>query len=123
MEALRLWGNRPGVPGIGGTAVQVPTFYGHALSITVELKTSADVDAVRQALQKGAGLKVLDAPGERIYPMPMLVNADPTVHVGRIRQVQGEGNWFELFAVIDNAGRGAALNAVDAALALLERGA
>ncbi len=120
VEALRLWGNRPGVPAIGGTAIQVPTFYGHALSIAVQLREPVHADRVREVLQKAPGLKVLDVPGEKVYPMPMLVAADPTVHVGRIRQAPGEGNWFELFAVVDNAGRGAALNAVDAALALLE---
>ncbi len=120
VEALRLWGNRPGVPAIGGTAIQVPTFFGHGLSIAVQLTSPAHADRVRDALDKDPGLKVLDQPGEKVYPMPMLVTADPTVHVGRIRQAPGEGNWFELFAVVDNAGRGAALNAVDAALALLE---
>ena len=58
---------------------------------------------------------MLDAPAERIYPMPMLVTADPTVHAGRLRL---DGDRALLFASVDNAGRGAALSAVEAAEAM-----
>lgn len=113
-EAQRIWQGE--LPVFGGTAVQVPTFFGHALSISVELGQTPDEAKVRDLLRQSKALKVLDAPDEKVYPMPMLVTADPTVHVGRIRQVPQSPGWFDLFAVIDNAGRGAAWNAVDIAL-------
>ncbi len=121
LEAARIWSSVPDVPQLLGTAIQVPTFYGHALSMTVELGADADEAAAREVLREAPGLKVLDVPGERIYPMPMLITADPTVHVGRIRSVPGAPRELLLYAVVDNAGRGAAWNAVGALRALLSR--
>lgn len=110
------WSERPV---IAGTAVQVPTFFGHMVSLEVELRQDADVEAVRAAWKGSAHVKVLDDASERIYPMPMLVGSDPSVHVGRIRRVPGDARRFLLVLTLDNAGRGAALTAVEAAAALI----
>jgi aspartate-semialdehyde dehydrogenase len=56
---------------------------------------------VAAALKAAPNVKVLDAPGEGIYPMPMVAVADRSVHVGRIRAA---GNHFWLVAAVDNAG-------------------
>ncbi|MGQ0507542.1 MAG: aspartate-semialdehyde dehydrogenase [Myxococcaceae bacterium] len=109
-------------PQLSGTAIQVPTFFGHLLSLTVRLRTGATAEKVRELLKEGPGMKLLDTPAERIYPMPMLVTADDALHVGRIRQQRGALDGFHLVAAIDNAGRGAALNAVETAGLLAERG-
>jgi aspartate-semialdehyde dehydrogenase len=50
--------------------------------------------------------------------MPNLVTADPTIHVGRLRSFPQAPEWLTLFATVDNAGRGAALNLVEAGLRL-----
>jgi aspartate-semialdehyde dehydrogenase len=121
-ESLRLWAGQAQVPEVAATLVQVPTFYGHALSLAVKLGRPASADEVRDAFKGATSVKVLDVPGEKVYPMPMLVTADPTVHVGRIRAVPGEPDCVLLFAAIDNAGRGAALNLVEVGDALLGRG-
>lgn len=121
LEAARLFASRGETPVIAGTAVQVPTFYGHGLSLHVQLRTPAPVEQVRAALKTSPALKVLDAPTEKVYPMPMLVTADPTVHVGRVRAFPQAPEWVTLFAALDNAGRGAALNLVEAGLKLVER--
>ncbi len=123
-ESQRVWSGIEDAPEIRGTAIQVPTFYGHALTLTVELGRDVTVDEVREALRRAPGLKVLDAPAERVYPMPMLITADPTVHAGRIRvtpAANGGRAVVELVVVVDNAGSGAARNAVDVARALLRR--
>jgi aspartate-semialdehyde dehydrogenase len=123
LEAARLFGARGETPVIAGTAVQVPTFHGHGLSLHVQLETPAPAEQARAALKASPALKVLDAPAEKIYPMPMLVTADPTVHVGRLRTFPQAPEWLTLFATIDNAGRGGALNLVEAGLRLLQRSA
>lgn len=122
-ESVRLWSGQSEVPEVAATLVQVPTFFGHALSVAVKLGRPTPVEQAREALRAFPGIKVLDTPGERVYPMPMLVTADPTVHVGRLRAVPGEPDRLLLFATIDNAGRGAALNLVEVGEALLSRGA
>lgn len=121
LESARLFASKGEVPVVAGTAVQVPTFYGHGLSLHVRLKKPASVDQARAALKGSPALKVLDSPGEKIYPMPSLVTADPTVHVGRLRSFPQSPEWLTLFATVDNAGRGAALNLVEAGLRLAER--
>ncbi|WP_163782317.1 aspartate-semialdehyde dehydrogenase [Myxococcus vastator] len=121
LEAARLFSSRGDVPVIAGTAVQVPTFYGHGLTLNVQLKKPGPVEQVRAALKTSGVLKVLDVPGERVYPMPMLVTSDPAVHVGRVRAFPQAPEWVTLFASVDNASRGAALNLVEAGLRLAER--
>jgi aspartate-semialdehyde dehydrogenase len=121
LEVARLFAPKGEVPVVAGTAVQVPTFYGHGLSLHVRLKKPAPVEQARAALKGSPALKVLDSPGEKVYPMPSLVTADPTIHVGRLRSFPQAPEWLTLFATVDNAGRGAALNLVEAGLRLAER--
>ncbi|ATB27319.1 aspartate-semialdehyde dehydrogenase [Melittangium boletus] len=121
LECARLFAPRGEVPVVAGTAVQVPTFHGHGLSLMVRLKKPAPVEQARAALKGAPSLKVLDSPGEKVYPMPSLVTADPTVHVGRLRSFPQAPEWLTLFATVDNAGRGAALNLVEAGARLADR--
>ena len=119
-EAARIW-SAPQSPAVVGTAFQVPTFYGHLLSVEVELTAAPGVEAVREAFKASAHLKLLDAPIERVYPMPMLASGDPTVHVGRVRELRGWRRGFTFVVAVDNARRGGALNAIEIGQALLGR--
>jgi aspartate-semialdehyde dehydrogenase len=119
-EASRIWSTSP-KPRIFGTAIQAPIFYGHLLTVEVQMASSASIDDVRAAVTSSSHLKMLDPPSERIYPMPMLISGDPAVQVGRIREVPGSTGWFSLVIAIDNARRGAALNAIEIGEALLAR--
>jgi aspartate-semialdehyde dehydrogenase len=121
LECARLFAPRGEVPVVAGTAVQVPTFHGHGLALQVRLKKPAPVEQARAVLKESPALKLLDSPTEKIYPMPSLVTADPTVHVGRLRSFPQAPEWLALFATVDNAGRGAALNLVEAGLRLAAR--
>jgi aspartate-semialdehyde dehydrogenase len=67
------------------TAVRVPVFYGLTVIARVVTARAMSMDAVRQALGAAAGVKLVDRPGERIYPMPMLSMNDDAVLVGRVR--------------------------------------
>ncbi|MFB1482090.1 aspartate-semialdehyde dehydrogenase [Corallococcus sp. RDP092CA] len=120
LEAARLFSALGETPVLAGTAVQVPTFHGHGLTVNVQLKKPGPVEQVRAALKTSPSLKVLDTPGERVYPMPMLVMSDPAVQVGRVRAFPQAPEWVTLFASVDNAGR-AASHLVDAGLKLAER--
>lgn len=121
LEAARLFAPRGEVPLIGGTAVQVPTFHGHGLSLHIRLRKPAVLEQVRTTLRSAPTLKVLDSPSEKIYPLPSLITSDPTIHVGRVRAFPQVPEWITLFATVDNAGRGAALNLVEAGLRLAAR--
>jgi aspartate-semialdehyde dehydrogenase len=117
-EAARIWSGTQSPP-ILGTAFQAPTFYGHLLNVEVQLASAPGVAGVREAMKSSAHLKLLDAPIERVYPMPMLASGDPTVHVGRIRELRGWGGGFTFVVAVDNARRGGALNAIEIGEALL----
>jgi len=106
-ETGLLWGRA--APALDGTAVWVPTFYGDLVLIQVRPGRAVPPAEARQLLQGAPGLKVLDTPAERIYPMPMLVTADDAIHVGRIRAFAGNPEALEMVAAIDNAGATARL--------------
>jgi len=118
-ESARIWAGSG--PQIFGTAIQVPSFYGHLISLEVMLSAPASAGDFRDALKSSAHLKLVDSPPERIYPMPMLTSGDPAVHVGRIRELGRGKKSFALVAAIDNARRGGALTALEIAQALLAR--
>ncbi len=100
---------------IAVTALRVPVFYGHSLSVNVVTRAKLRVPDAREVLRKAPGLKVLDDPGERIYPMPMLATNDDAVHVGRIREDASHERGLALFVAVDNVRKGAALNLVQIA--------
>jgi aspartate-semialdehyde dehydrogenase len=88
----------PKAPVLRATALHVPAFHGITLAVSGQLETAVDVAAVLKATPN---VKVIDAPGEGVYPMPMLATSDRSVHVGRIRSA---GSHFWLVAAVDNAG-------------------
>jgi aspartate-semialdehyde dehydrogenase len=106
---------------ISATTVRVPVFYCHSESVNVQTKRKLTAAAARELLRKAPGVKVLDAPQDKIYPMPMLgVNDDATL-VGRIREDLSQENGLELFVVSDNLRKGAATNAVQIARLLADK--
>jgi aspartate-semialdehyde dehydrogenase len=116
IETARVWA-AAGRPVVGATALFVPTYHGTLISITAQLERRVDADGVRATLRAAPGLKILDDPGQHVYPMPMLVTDDPTVHVGRVR---AQDDRVQLVVTLDNAFRIAAM-AIDVALRLAER--
>ena len=101
-EATLLWG--AGAPALDGTAVLVPVFHGALLSLHVRLAKAATPAEARAVLSRAPGLKLLDAPAERIYPMPMLVTSDPAILVGRVRASAGRPDALELVVALDGPG-------------------
>jgi aspartate-semialdehyde dehydrogenase len=84
--------------------VLAPFFHGTMLMISAQLERAMEADALRALLKSVPGVKVIDTPGESIYPMPMLTTADPSIHVGRVRS---DGKALQLIAALDNTGRAA----------------
>jgi aspartate-semialdehyde dehydrogenase len=112
-----------GLPGLAlsATAVQVPIFYGHSAAVHVGLSRPLTVEAARQALRQSPGVKVIDQPGEGVYPMPMLAVNDDAVLVGRLRSDAVLPNGLAFFLTVDNLRKGGPTNLVQVALAMVER--
>jgi aspartate-semialdehyde dehydrogenase len=114
-----------GLPGLAlsATAVQVPVFHGHAAAVHLGLSRPLEVAAARELLRQSPGVKVIDGPGEGIYPMPMLTVNDDAVLVGRLRRDAALPNGLALFLTVDNLRKGGPTNLVQLARAMVARAA
>jgi aspartate-semialdehyde dehydrogenase len=99
------------------TCVRVPVFTGHSLAIVAEFDRPLSPEQATAAL---AG-----APGVELSPVPTPLHAAgrDACLVGRIRAADGSGQRLALFVSGDNLRKGAALNTVQIAEALLAAGA
>ena len=100
---------------ISATAVRVPVFFGHCASVNVATRRPLGAAGARAALAKAAGVKVVDDPDQRVYPMPMLVGSEDAALVGRLRDDPSQEHGLDLFVSIENTRKGAATNAVQVA--------
>lgn len=107
--------------GVAATAVRVPVFYGHAAAVNLGTERPLSAADARLLLKGAPGLKVIDDPAERIYPMPMLAVNDEAVLVGRVRDDRSQPRGLDLFVVVDNLKKGAATNLVQIAALLGEK--
>ncbi|GGN40312.1 aspartate-semialdehyde dehydrogenase [Deinococcus daejeonensis] len=108
---------------ISCTAVRIPTLRTHSEAITLELQRPATPDAVRDLLAGAAGVEVRDNPGDKLYPMPLTASGKYDVEVGRIRESLVFDGGIDLFVAGDQLLKGAALNAVQIAEYLQQKGA
>ena len=105
---------------VTATAVRVPVFYGHSESVNVETEKKLSAKDCRVLLSQAPGVKVLDNPSEKIYPMAIEAQGEDPTYVGRIREDETIDNGLNLWVVADNIRKGAALNAVQIAEKLIE---
>jgi len=100
---------------VTATTVRVPVFYGHSESINIETKKNISAKAVRALLETTPGVKVVDDPGNNIYPLPIDAAGQDLTLVGRIRDDESVANGINMWVVADNIRKGAATNAVQIA--------
>ncbi len=91
------------------TAVRVPVFYGHSLSLHVEFVDSVSAVEVREVLQQAESIAV----ESELYPMPVHATGHDDCFVGRIRQAGAD--CVAMWLVVDNMRKGSALNMVQIA--------
>ena len=104
------------------TCVRVPVLRAHSESVTVEFAGPAPSEvAARAALEAAPGVRVVDDRAANRFPMPAEASGGDDVLVGRIRQDPSNPNGLCLFLAGDQLLKGAALNAVQIAEALIER--
>ncbi|TSA86823.1 aspartate-semialdehyde dehydrogenase [Deinococcus detaillensis] len=108
---------------ISCTAVRIPTMRTHSEAITLEFERPATPDEARELLRAAPGVEVRDDPAANLYPMPLTASGKYDVEVGRIRASLAFEGGLELFVSGDQLLKGAALNAVQIAEYLQEKGA
>jgi len=106
---------------ITATAARVPVKGGHSEAVNVEFENEFEIHEVKQLLNQGSGILVIDNPSGNFYPMPLDAEGRDEVFVGRIRRDESQPKTLNLWIVSDNLRKGAALNAIQIAEYLVEK--
>jgi aspartate-semialdehyde dehydrogenase len=104
----------PDLP-VSGTCVRVPVFTGHSLSINAGFEEELTVERAHALLAGAPGVRLVDV------PTPLAAAGGDAMLVGRLRRDRTVPHGLALFVSGDNLRKGAALNAVQIAEALLAR--
>jgi len=104
------------------TCVRVPVMVGHSESVNIEFHEPLDEDEARDLLRDSPGLIVIDKRDDTGYITPKEAQGEFPVFVSRIRKDPTVEHGLNLWVVADNLRKGAALNAVQIAQLLDERG-
>ena len=105
---------------VTATAARVPVFYCHSEAVNIETEVKLTPEKARELLENAPGVQVLDNVSEFQYPMPILAAHKDATFVGRIREDFSIENGLNLWVVSDNIRKGAALNAVQIAEAMVD---
>jgi aspartate-semialdehyde dehydrogenase len=107
-----------GIPelAVSCTCVRVPVYTGHSVALNVEFDRPLSPERATELLSSAPGVVVADV------PTPLAAAGKDPCFVGRIRRDPGAAHGLALFVCGDNLRKGAALNAVQVAEALVARG-
>lgn len=117
VETRKILGD-PRLP-VSATCVRVPVLVGHGAAVNVELGDSLTVEQARELLQNAPGVVLLDERRDGGYATPIDAAGTDPVYVSRLRQDRTVQHGLSFWVVADNVRKGAALNAVQIAEALL----
>ncbi|HHG89363.1 MAG TPA: aspartate-semialdehyde dehydrogenase [Devosia sp.] len=104
------------------TAARVPVFVGHSEAVNLEFKNEISADEARDILRDAPGIAVVDKREDGGYITPVECAGEYATFVSRIREDATVENGLNLWVVSDNLRKGAALNAVQIAETLVEKG-
>jgi aspartate-semialdehyde dehydrogenase len=102
---------------VAATTVRVPVHTGHSVALHIRTERDTTVDELESALRAAPGLEYRPADGSERHPMPLDVEGRDPVLVGRLRAIPGRPRGFALWLSSDNLRKGAALNAIQSAVA------
>jgi aspartate-semialdehyde dehydrogenase len=104
------------------TCVRVPVMVGHSEAVNIEFYEPLDEDDAREILRDAPGIMVIDKREAGGFMTPKEAQGEFAVYVSRIRNDPTLLHGLSLWVVTDNLRKGAALNAVQIAELLAERG-
>ena len=104
------------------TCVRVPVFVGHSEAVNIEFHSPITEDEAREILRESPGIVVVDKREDGGYITPVDCAGEFPVYISRIRKDPTVEHGLNLWCVSDNLRKGAALNAVQIAQLLDERG-
>ena len=107
---------------VTATCVRVPVFVGHAEAVNVEFAEPIELDEARDALMNFEGVLVVDDPQNDKYVTHIDCVGEHATFVSRLRSDPTLPYGLNMWVVSDNLRKGAALNTVQIAQALIDRG-
>lgn len=113
-----------GLPGlrISATCVRVPVVRAHSVAVSAEFERPVDVAAARAAIAAFAGAELVDDPAQGLYPTPLDFSRKVKCGVGRLRIDTALENGLSFWVSGDNLWKGAALNSIQVAEAMIREG-
>ncbi len=105
---------------VAATCVRVPVVSGHSESVYIEVEKETSIQEIFDVLRNAPGIVLQDDIATQTYPMPIYAEGEDATFVGRIRQDLDNKKGFHLWIVSDNLLKGAALNSIQIAEAMLE---
>jgi len=104
------------------TAARVPVFVGHSEAVNIEFESPVSADEARNLLREAPGVLVIDKHEDGGYMTPVEAVGEYATFVSRIREDATIENGLNIWVVSDNLRKGAALNTVQIAESLINRG-
>jgi aspartate-semialdehyde dehydrogenase len=104
------------------TCVRVPVFVGHSEAINIEFEQPLSAEEAQEILREAPGVVLIDRREDEGYITPVEAAGEFATYVSRVREDNTVENGLSLWCVSDNLRKGAALNAVQIAELMLNRG-
>ena len=104
------------------TCVRVPVFVGHSEAVNIEFENEISADEAREILRESPGCLVVDKREDGGYVTPYECAGEDATYISRIREDPTVENGLSMWVVSDNLRKGAALNTVQIAELLVNRG-
>jgi aspartate-semialdehyde dehydrogenase len=104
------------------TCVRVPVFIGHSEAVNIEFEKPISANEARDILAHAPGCLVVDRREPGGYITPHEAAGEDATYISRIREDPTIENGVNLWCVSDNLRKGAALNAVQIAEVVANRG-
>lgn len=106
---------------VAATCVRLPIISSHAESVYVEIEQSdVSVSDIQKVISEAESVILQDDPKTQTYPTPLSAANKDEVFVGRVRKDLDRNNGFHMWIVSDNLVKGAALNTVQIAKAVID---
>ena len=107
---------------LSATCVRVPVFVGHSEAVNIEFEEPISAEEARDILREAPGCLVVDKREDGGYVTPYESAGEDATYISRIREDPTLDNGLSMWVVSDNLRKGAALNAVQIAELLVNRG-
>ncbi|MBA3848800.1 MAG: aspartate-semialdehyde dehydrogenase [Opitutus sp.] len=107
---------------VSATCVRVPVVRAHSVAVSAEFERPVDAAAAREAVAQFDGAALVDDPANKAYPTPLDFSRQVKCGVGRIRVDTALDNGLAFWVAGDNLWKGAALNSIQIAEAMIREG-